>query len=360
MPRNASVQSKPLALSPDPVRRRELCTVESIRHILDLAWRARTSKTRLSERLARTALAILRWREARRIKPRDREDLRALACAYIANSRRICGDLQTAREMLARAEQHLQSGTHSPVHRAEFLMVEASIAREHRHFAEAEDKLDQAIAIYRWSKNEKKIGLSLLTKAYLKYTADEPDESVACLEQAEKHLDLDNDPWTRFSLLQLRALYLHEVGRIQEAEDLLPEVHQLAQRAGTKLERLRVVWLEGLIRMSQHRDREAEKLLREARDAFVEEGIHTDAALVSLDLAVVFLEAGRLAETRKLAEEMLPLFESLDVRREAFAALILFHRAALQEKATTGMARDIAAFLKRTGSAPALKYEEPS
>ena len=70
-------------------------------------------------------------------------------------------------------------------------------------------------------------------------------------------------------------------------------------------------------------EEEAEVSLGEARAAFLERGIAFDAALVSLDLAMVHARRGDTGEVQRLAAEMLPIFESRDVRSEALAALVL-------------------------------------
>jgi hypothetical protein len=57
---------------------------------------------------------------------------------------------------------------------------------------------------------------------------------------------------------------------------------------------------------------------------------------------------------------MLPIFDSLDIRREAFASLILFQQAALREEATVQMVQEIAACLRKASAQPALRYEKPS
>ncbi len=345
-----------LELSPDA----DGSKAQGLQHILAYAWELRTSDPVRSESLARMVLTMLREPGAREIEPPQKADLRAKAHIYIANTLRIRGDLSAADDMLRRAETFLEVGSHSPLARAELLLIQAQMAREWRRFDEAFDKLDQVIAIYRWSGDEQKVGLALLTKVNLLYTSGRSEECIAYLDQAEQLLDFEEDPWSHFSVVQARALCMVDLGWIQETEELLPEVRRLGEQFGTPLEQTRVLWVEGMQLLAKDQVREAEDRLREARDGFMRHKIGIDAALVSLDLATLFLEAGRVAETRELAEEMLPIFESLDIRREAFAALILFHRAALREQATAGMARDIASFLKRTGTTPALKYEEPS
>ncbi|HEY2737037.1 MAG TPA: hypothetical protein VGK45_01460, partial [Thermoanaerobaculia bacterium] len=52
-----------------------------------------------------------------------------------------------------------------------------------------------------------------------------------------------------------------------------------------------------------------------------------EVALVCLELAAVYGETGRQKELRGLAAEMLPIFESLRVKRETLASVILLQRA---------------------------------
>jgi len=56
---------------------------------------------------------------------------------------------------------------------------------------------------------------------------------------------------------------------------------------------------------------------------------------------------------RHLADEMVNVFRTHNVSREALAALLLFQEAARRETATADLARDIAASLTRSvGCAP--------
>lgn len=334
--------------------------VDDIEALLAQAWESRTLDPREAERLARQALAILEKRLYQaRPTPRD-HDLRARAWIYVANSQRIRNELALAEEALAKAEEILCQGTHSPLLRAELLLIEASVLRDRRELVKAKEKLDQVVAIHRWHGDPHRLGLTLLSKANLLYTAGSPEESVRCLEEAAQLLDFEKDPWARYSLLQCRSLYLNEIGRTAEAKAILPEVREVAAQVGSWLDILRVRWLEGLVAAAEGASGEAISKLQHVHAECLEKGIAYDAALVSLDLAVLYLAENRTAETKVLAEEMLTIFQSLDVSREAFAALILFHRAALQEQATVELVRDISTYLKRSGGRPALKYEQPS
>ncbi|HEV7519261.1 MAG TPA: hypothetical protein VGR07_23475, partial [Thermoanaerobaculia bacterium] len=76
------------------------------------------------------------------------------------------------------------------------------------------------------------------------------------------------------------------------------------------------------------------------------------AALVSLDLAVLYANEGRTQELKRLAAELMPIFESRDVHREAIAALVMFQHAAEEERLTAQLAENLAASLRRERRIP--------
>jgi hypothetical protein len=121
-----------------------------------------------------------------------------------------------------------------------------------------------------------------------------------------------------------------------------------------------VLWFEGNLARAEGHDEEAESALRACREGFARRGIGYDAALVSLDLAVLFLEARRTAEVKALAEEMFPLFQAQDIHREAAAALLLFIEAARAEEASLAFVRELAAYLQAARRDRGLRFRPPS
>lgn len=144
-----------------------------------------------------------------------------------------------------------------------------------------------------------------------------------------------------------------------EAEALLSEVRELAARQGNGLDSLRVLWLEARVDTGRGRRDEAVRKLEQVQRDFTARQLPYDAALACLDLAVLWLEAGRTAEVRELAVGMAWIFEAQKIRREALAALRLFTEAARQEAATVELARRVIAELKREGLASSLPGPKP-
>ncbi len=72
-----------------------------------------------------------------------------------------------------------------------------------------------------------------------------------------------------------------------------------------------------------------------------------DAALVSLDLALLYAQENCTEDLKRLAAELMPIFESRDVHREAIVALLMFQRACEEEKLTVALVRKFAEYLRR-------------
>ena len=77
------------------------------------------------------------------------------------------------------------------------------------------------------------------------------------------------------------------------------------------------------------------------------EGIPYDTALVSLELALLYAEQGRTAELKGLAAEMLPVFASRHIHREALASLAFFRQAVEAEQADVATVARVVDFLRR-------------
>ena len=72
-----------------------------------------------------------------------------------------------------------------------------------------------------------------------------------------------------------------------------------------------------------------------------------DAALVSLDLARLLAAEGCTDDLKRLAAELMPVFESRDVHREAIVALLIFQRACEEERLTVELVQQLAAYLRQ-------------
>jgi hypothetical protein len=114
-----------------------------------------------------------------------------------------------------------------------------------------------------------------------------------------------------------------------------------------ELDLIRVAWLASKVDAGQGRKEAAIAGLEQVSRDFTARDLPYEAALSSLDLAVLLLEAERPAEVRNLALAMKWIFQAKKIDREALAAFRLFCEAAAQETATIELARRVIAEVER-------------
>jgi len=290
--------------------------------------------------------------------PRLVADARALAYAILGNATRIAGDLFGAERQLRSALDLFELGTGSPMEAAELQSLMASLRIDQCRFEDAILLLDQVVETYRSQGSCREQGRAMVQLGYAVGTAGEPASAAALLEHSLDLLDPDADQALFLMAHHNVAAFLSEAGRDREARSHLEQAQPLY--TGLSADRamlLRRRRLEGRIAHNLGETEEAIAALQEVRGTYIDEDRAFDSALVTLDLAAVYLSQGRTQEVKRLAEEMYPVFRSQDVHRHALAALVLFKQAALSEVATIGFVRDVARYLDRARNNPYLAFE---
>jgi tetratricopeptide (TPR) repeat protein len=304
------------------------------------------------------ALAVARALDPDRYGRGAVEAARSRAWAFLANARRVLGDFRGAEEGFEAAEAHLFRSWLDPLDEALILELKSLLRRGQRRFAEAFELIDEAIALYREVNEPHLQGRSLITKGLLHQYADDPEAAAGCLRRGLFLIDPRQEP--RLLLVANHNLIhcLSDSGRHAEAAALIAEARPLWERLGRRLDLVRLAWMEAKVAQGMGKPAEAERLFVEVRDELVGAGLAYDAALASLDLAALYARAGRTAECKRLAAEMLPIFRSREVHREALAALIAFQRAAEMEQVSLRLIKDLASFMQRAREDPELRFRD--
>ncbi|MFY9822520.1 MAG: tetratricopeptide repeat protein [Thermoanaerobaculia bacterium] len=275
------------------------------------------------------------------------EDARARGWAHLANACRIGSDLRRAEEALAAAWEHHRKAGEDSFTEAEILSFEGSLRNSQGRFEEAVRLFDRSLAIYHEGRDRHREGRTLLQKGMARGDGGRLKEAIRLLRRGLAAIDPAEEPQLEVVARHNLILYLHESGDSREALTVLERSRRLYDVLGEPLHRARLRWVEGKIFRDLGRLEEAETSLTEARAAFLERGIAFDAALVSLDLAMVHARRGDAGEVQRLAAEMLPIFESRDVRSEALAALVLLRSAVDTERVSLEVLEHLSGQLRR-------------
>jgi transcriptional regulator with XRE-family HTH domain len=340
-------------------------------------WERLKSATRQNRREAVAALPELQnWALAERVceasiraaahKPEDALDLADLALfiakrvegdegwrsrlgaycwAHIGNARRVANDLAGADKAFLHVRELWQAGAASGLNflpEWRLLDLEASLRGEERRFSEALELLERAKAAV-GEGNVLAIARILLKKEHVFEQMGNTQGALTALREVAPFVDASRDPRLLLALLSKLVNNLCLSERYTEASERLSQVRELAIQQGNDLDMLRVVWLEARLASGEGRTEDAVAGFERVRQDFTARGLPYDAALASLDLALLWLKAGRSREVLEIARAMTWIFQAQGISREALGALTLFREAAQNEAVTVDLVQRVIA-----------------
>jgi len=278
--------------------------------------------------------------------------IQAEAWGFLGNARRVANDLDGADAAFARSKQFLEitAGADPDLLDASLLPdLEASLRRDEHRFSEALKLIDQAREA---SDGDAAAGRLLLQKEHVLCLMGDYEGALAVLDEAKPLIEKANEPGLLFALRFNTADNLCRLERYAAARALLPKVRQLALDQGNALSLTRVLWLAAKVDAGQGRSEEAIEALLQVQRDFTVRRLPYDAALSSLDLALIWLERGCTVEVRELALGMAWIFRAKGIHREALAALAIFCEAAREEEATVELTRQVIADVEKIRRTP--------
>jgi transcriptional regulator with XRE-family HTH domain len=283
--------------------------------------------------------------------------LQGYAWAFIGNALRVAGDLDSADRAFATAWLLWEKGAGTAAGNLDpsrILDLEASLRRAQRRWEEAFALLDRALAASPGGESDSRI---LLKKAFTHEQMGHYESAISVLRQIEPLLEHQREPRLLWVYRLNLGVNLCHLDRHAEAEPLAAEARALAEALANAIDLRRVLWLEARVDAGLGRREAAIVKLREVRQAFADAEMAYDAALATLDLAVLLLEENENAEVTVLAGEMVATFERLKIYREALAAVQLFRQAVAQETASAELGRQLVRFLERARHDQELRFE---
>jgi tetratricopeptide (TPR) repeat protein len=276
--------------------------------------------------------------------------------AHLGNARRVAGDLPGAENAFSQAWKLWEAGAAANtglLDGSRLLDLEASLLRARRHFSAALERLNQALA---WHMVGAGRGRILLNKGYTLETMGSYEAAVETFQEATSWIDREREPRWYFGLRFNFTACLCHLDRYEEAEAALPELRALTALPEQAMDRIRVGWLAGRVAGGLGRSAEGIEALEAVRAQFAEKSLRYDEALVSMELASLYLQQGRTAEVKALVAAMEPVFRGQQVHVEARKALALFRRAVELETLSAELVRRLIAYLYRAQHDPELRF----
>lgn len=284
-------------------------------------------------------------------------DTRALAWAYLGNALRIASDLRGAERALDRAEGLYRRFEGDLLTEAEILGFRASLRNTQGRFDEAADLLDRSCRLYREAGDRHQGGRTLILKGMVVGDGGRLREAIRLLRRGLARIDADREPRLVLAARHNLIWFLNDLGRHQDALAALEQSRHLYLEVGNRMHLVRLRWLEGRIALGLGRLDVAERSLSLTREAFLEQGISFDAALASLDLAMVHARRGDTPAVKRIVSEIVPIFQACQVHPEAVAALLLFREASEAERVAAGFLDRMTSYLRRSRRNPELRFE---
>ncbi len=272
----------------------------------------------------------------------------AHAWGRIGNAHRVAGLLHDGELAFLEARKLWPVGAPSPgnvLSEVRLFDLEASLRRDQRLFPQALTLVDQALVL---TPDGTARGRLFLIRSSIFEQAGDPEGSIAALRQAIPWLGADCPPRLRLGAQLLAALSFDQQSLHEEALELIPAARQAAIEIGGRArgDLLRLQWLEARSWAALGRGIAAIPSFESVFRDFMARGNFHDAALSGLELAALYLDEGRTADTKRLAVPLAKAFGSMGIKREKIAAAWLFVESAQRETATAELARQAAAALR--------------
>jgi hypothetical protein len=238
-------------------------------------------------------------------------------------------------------------GTGSALLLAHLMDLTASLYIDQSRFEDARRLFDAVYAIHQQEGDQHSTGRALISKGFSAVNCLEYEEGIRLLSQGLGMIDAARDSRLVMSGIFNLIWSLVECGRAAEAEPLFLHSRKLFAAYLERKDGIRFAWLEGRIAAELNDGERAERRLREARAAFEEFRLPAYMALVSLDLAALWLRAGRTFETMILIEETIAIFRAQGMSREAITTLLIVDEAFKKQQATEALLHATAEELRR-------------
>jgi len=239
----------------------------------------------------------------------------ARASILSGNARRLEGKPADAEAAFGRAACFLAWRFES-WDRAEFCRALGLLRWEQGRLDEAEALLQQAARSFAGQALPQEEGASSALLGLLHLEQGRPEVAIRFLERGRCGFEPGGRPWLTVRAGLSLALALAELGQADRACWVVQETWRHTANVRGERELVRLSWLEGRVWARAGRREEAEQLLTSVWLKFIAEYSLPEAALCSLDLAALLVEAGRETELPRLQHDLEETFSAEDAALE--------------------------------------------
>jgi tetratricopeptide (TPR) repeat protein len=282
-------------------------------------------------------------------------DLRARAWGQYGNALRLNARLREAEQALMNADRNRLAGTGDPMLRAALLERWTSLRTSQGLYDSAIEMAEEVGQVYRELGETHLLASSMVQKAIASLYAGESESAIRTLNRAIPLIDHEDDPNLLLAACHNLIHAYVMLDRPEQALLLYSEIRTLYREFTDPLILLRAAWQEGELLRDLGHLRAAETILLNTRKGFLEKNQAYEAALISLDLAAIYVKLGLAEELKQTVAVAVPVFRALQVDREALAALLQLQQIADQEHRALELIRFLNARVKPLPKQPAAR-----
>ncbi|HSL84810.1 MAG TPA: hypothetical protein VLF66_18695 [Thermoanaerobaculia bacterium] len=327
-------------------------------HLIDASRELAFRNVAQAIEVAELAVEVADTLDPRIYMPVTTADQRALARACLGNARRVASDLFAAERAFQDSLLIVKEGNLSSTVRADIRSLLGSLRIDQGRYQEARQVLGQALKTYQIFQSKRDEAKILVKLADAEGYSGRPEKGVEILVGALRALEEVAEDRLHLQAQHNLIDWMVDAGQALEALTGYEKARDLYDRHSTEPSlRLRRRWLEGRIYAALGDQDLALDALEEVRRTAAERELSYELAMVSLELALVYLARGESGRVQDLAEEMTVIFRSHELHRHALGAMYLFRQAARTDTATAGLLREILHYLRRARNNPFLRFD---
>lgn len=296
-------------------------------------------------------------------------EARVLAHAYRANALRILSRFDEARRAFNVARHYLSREGMTNVDGeakvvtdlaiyAKVDWLEGAFLRTIRDFAQAEFLLSRAALFFGLINAAELQAKVLVTLGELHRVKGDVDEAIRTIGVVLERIDPTAQPALYFNCRFNYALYLTEAQLYALAQEEAEQLAELAPKYADEPLRIRLLVLDGRIAFGLGDYNASERSFLAARARLIELGSGLDAAIASVELALLYRSTSRFDDLRQISAEMGLIFGAADLHSEAAAALILFQEAVREQSASAAFLQELRLYLEHARRNPQLPFRQ--